>query len=75
MRPHCWAMVAVAGIMSYFSPERALGVPQREGERSRRRWRRWMKGGGGVEKKNLSVMLEKGAERREEEGGGGCSQL
>lgn len=41
MRPHCWVMVALAGIMSYFSPERALGAPQREGERSRRR------GGGG----------------------------
>lgn len=42
MRPHCWVMVALAGIMSYFSPERALGAPQREGERSReeRRWRR-----------------------------------
>ncbi|XP_047454873.1 uncharacterized protein lmtk3 isoform X2 [Mugil cephalus] len=30
MRPHCWVMVAVAAIMSYFSPERALGAPQRE---------------------------------------------
>ncbi|XP_041844576.1 uncharacterized protein lmtk3 isoform X2 [Melanotaenia boesemani] len=30
MRPHCWAMVALAGIMSYLSPERALGAPQRE---------------------------------------------
>ncbi|KAG7237650.1 hypothetical protein INR49_032096 [Caranx melampygus] len=30
MRPHCWVMVALAGIMSYFSPERALGAPQRE---------------------------------------------
>ena len=38
MRPHCWMMVALAGIMSYLSPERALGAPQREGERSR--WRR-----------------------------------
>lgn len=37
MRPHCWVMVALAGIMSYFSPERVLGAPQREGERSRRR--------------------------------------
>nr|XP_008300607.1 PREDICTED: uncharacterized protein LOC103372685 [Stegastes partitus] len=41
MRPHCWVMVALAGIMSYLSPERALGAPQREGagrmERSRRR--------------------------------------
>lgn len=42
MRPHCWVMVALAGIMSYFSPERALGAPQREGEQSRRR-----EGGGG----------------------------
>lgn len=33
MRPHCWVMVALAGIMSYLSPERALGAPQREGER------------------------------------------
>ncbi|XP_051261439.1 uncharacterized protein lmtk3 isoform X2 [Dicentrarchus labrax] len=30
MRPHCWVMVALAGIMSYLSPERALGAPQRE---------------------------------------------
>ncbi|XP_029306990.1 uncharacterized protein lmtk3 isoform X2 [Cottoperca gobio] len=30
MRPHCWVMVALAGIMSYFNPERALGAPQRE---------------------------------------------
>lgn len=52
MRPHCWVMVALAGIMSYFSPERALGAPQREGERSRRR-RRFEK---------LSGMLEKGEE-------------
>ncbi|XP_076592778.1 uncharacterized protein lmtk3 isoform X1 [Chaetodon auriga] len=35
MRPHCWVMVALAGIMSYFSPERALGVPQREVSQSR----------------------------------------
>lgn len=46
MRPHCWVMVALAGIMSYFSPERALGAPQREGERSRRRGGG---GGGGLE--------------------------
>ncbi|KAM7420929.1 hypothetical protein PAMA_015234 [Pampus argenteus] len=37
MRPHCWVMVALVGIMSYFSPERALGAPQREGEQCRRR--------------------------------------
>ncbi|XP_057690312.1 uncharacterized protein lmtk3 [Corythoichthys intestinalis] len=30
MRPHCWLMVALAGVMSYISPERALGAPQRE---------------------------------------------
>ncbi|KAM6910301.1 uncharacterized protein lmtk3 isoform 2-T2 [Xenentodon cancila] len=30
MRPHCWVMVVLAGIMSYLSPERALGAPQRE---------------------------------------------
>ncbi|XP_029958179.1 uncharacterized protein LOC115396444 [Salarias fasciatus] len=30
MRPHCWLMVVLAGIMSYLSPERALGAPQRE---------------------------------------------
>ncbi|XP_028984156.1 uncharacterized protein lmtk3 isoform X2 [Betta splendens] len=35
MRPHCWVMVALAGIMSYFSPERALGAPQREVSQSR----------------------------------------
>ncbi|XP_038567211.1 uncharacterized protein si:dkey-40m6.8 isoform X2 [Micropterus salmoides] len=37
MRPHCWVVVALAGIMSYFSPERALGAPQREGEVSQTR--------------------------------------
>jgi len=47
MRPHCWVMVAVAGMMSYFSPERALGAPQREGERSRRRGGKEEEGGGG----------------------------
>ncbi|KAM3613699.1 uncharacterized protein V6R79_003761 [Siganus canaliculatus] len=35
MRPHCWVMVVLAWIMSYFSPERALGVPQREVSQSR----------------------------------------
>uniref|UniRef100_A0AAV2MCQ0 non-specific serine/threonine protein kinase n=1 Tax=Knipowitschia caucasica TaxID=637954 RepID=A0AAV2MCQ0_KNICA len=30
MRPHCWVMVLLAGIMSYLSPEKALGAPQRE---------------------------------------------
>ncbi|XP_034466150.1 uncharacterized protein si:dkey-40m6.8 isoform X2 [Hippoglossus hippoglossus] len=35
MRPHCWMMVALAGIMSYLSPERALGAPQREVSQSR----------------------------------------
>ncbi|XP_076010744.1 uncharacterized protein lmtk3 [Genypterus blacodes] len=35
MRPHCWVMVALAGTMSYFSPERALGAPQREVSQSR----------------------------------------
>nr|XP_046256120.1 uncharacterized protein lmtk3 [Scatophagus argus] len=35
MRPHCWVMVVLAGMMSYFSPERALGVPQREVSQSR----------------------------------------
>ncbi|XP_077577621.1 uncharacterized protein lmtk3 [Stigmatopora nigra] len=30
MRPHCWLMLALAGVMSYISPERALGAPQRE---------------------------------------------
>ncbi|KAM9724223.1 uncharacterized protein lmtk3 isoform 2-T2 [Menidia menidia] len=35
MRPHCWAMVALAGIMSYLSPERALGAPQREVSQTR----------------------------------------
>nr|XP_057940229.1 uncharacterized protein lmtk3 isoform X2 [Doryrhamphus excisus] len=30
MRPHCWVMVALAGVMSYISPDRALGAPQRE---------------------------------------------
>lgn len=35
MRPHCWVMVALAGIMSYLSPERALGAPQREVAQSR----------------------------------------
>lgn len=37
--------------MSYLSPERALGAPQREGER---RMDGWMRGVGGGE--NLSVM-------------------
>lgn len=52
MRPYCWVMVALAGFMSYFSPERVLGAPQREGERRRRRdivnscqWC-WMRKGG-----------------------------
>ncbi|XP_011483662.1 serine/threonine-protein kinase LMTK3 isoform X2 [Oryzias latipes] len=35
MRPHCWVMVALAGIMSYLSPERALGAPQREVSQTR----------------------------------------
>ncbi|XP_077432005.1 uncharacterized protein lmtk3 [Vanacampus margaritifer] len=35
MRPHCWLMVALAGVMSYISPERALGAPQREVSQSR----------------------------------------
>ncbi|XP_037639826.1 uncharacterized protein si:dkey-40m6.8 isoform X1 [Sebastes umbrosus] len=35
MRPHCWVMVALAGTMSYFSPERALGAPQREVSQTR----------------------------------------
>ncbi|XP_068425068.1 uncharacterized protein lmtk3 isoform X2 [Clinocottus analis] len=35
MRPHCWVMVALAGMMSYFSPERALGAPQREVSQTR----------------------------------------
>ncbi|KAK7886290.1 hypothetical protein WMY93_025911 [Mugilogobius chulae] len=35
MRPHCWVMVVLAGIMSYLSPERALGAPQREVAQSR----------------------------------------
>ncbi|KAF7657224.1 hypothetical protein LDENG_00030400 [Lucifuga dentata] len=35
MQPHCWVMVALAVIMSYFSPERALGAPQREVSQSR----------------------------------------
>lgn len=52
MRPHCWVMVALAGIMSYLSPERALGAPQREGEQSR-----------GWRGANLSVVLENGGER------------
>lgn len=56
MRPHCWVMVALAGIMSYLSPERALGAPQREGEEEEEE-EGWEK---------LSVMLEK--RRREEEG-------
>ncbi|XP_029927983.1 uncharacterized protein lmtk3 [Myripristis murdjan] len=30
MRRHCWVMIALAGMMSYFNPERALGAPQRE---------------------------------------------
>ena len=47
MRPQCWLTVVLAVIMSYLSPERALGVPQREGERRR----------GSIK---LSVMLEKG---------------
>lgn len=59
MRPHCWVMVALAGIMSYFSPERALGAPQREGERRRRRFEK------------LSGMLEKGEEDLGGRGGGG----
>ncbi|KAJ4930633.1 hypothetical protein JOQ06_024942 [Pogonophryne albipinna] len=46
MRPHCWVMVALAGTMSYLSPERALGAPQREGERRR--------GGGGGGLKTFS---------------------
>ncbi|XP_040022048.2 uncharacterized protein lmtk3 isoform X1 [Gasterosteus aculeatus] len=35
MRPHCWVMVVLAGTMSYFSPERALGAPQREVSQTR----------------------------------------
>ncbi|XP_061813872.2 uncharacterized protein lmtk3 [Nerophis lumbriciformis] len=35
MRPHCCLMVALAGVMSYISPERALGAPQREVSPSR----------------------------------------
>ncbi|KAM4580804.1 uncharacterized protein lmtk3 isoform 2-T2 [Odontesthes bonariensis] len=35
MRPHCWVVVALAGIMSYLSPERALGAPQREVSQTR----------------------------------------
>uniref|UniRef100_A0A674NJK0 non-specific serine/threonine protein kinase n=1 Tax=Takifugu rubripes TaxID=31033 RepID=A0A674NJK0_TAKRU len=35
MRPHCWMMVVLAVMMSYLSPERALGVPQREVSQSR----------------------------------------
>ncbi|XP_054637632.1 uncharacterized protein lmtk3 [Dunckerocampus dactyliophorus] len=35
MRPHCWVMVALAGVMSYISPDRALGAPQREVSQSR----------------------------------------
>ncbi|XP_053699686.1 uncharacterized protein lmtk3 isoform X1 [Synchiropus splendidus] len=35
MRPHCWVMVVLAGIMSYLSPERALGAPQREVSQTR----------------------------------------
>ncbi|KAM8870963.1 uncharacterized protein lmtk3 isoform 2-T2 [Spinachia spinachia] len=35
MRPHCWVMVVLAGLMSYFSPERALGAPQREVSQTR----------------------------------------
>ncbi|KAK5862197.1 hypothetical protein PBY51_017620 [Eleginops maclovinus] len=35
MRPHCWVMVALAGTMSYLSPERALGAPQREVSQTR----------------------------------------
>ncbi|XP_044064052.1 uncharacterized protein lmtk3 isoform X2 [Siniperca chuatsi] len=35
MRPHCWVVVVLAGIMSYFSPERALGAPQREVSQTR----------------------------------------
>lgn len=41
-------MVALAGIMSYLSPERALGAPQREGEQAR-----------GVEKPVSDVAKEK----------------
>lgn len=51
MRPHCWMVAVLAVMMSSLAPERALGVPQREGERSRWWW-------GFVE--NLSVMLMKG---------------
>lgn len=56
MRPHCWVMVALAGIMSYLSPERALGAPQREGERRMDGCEdgRMDEGVGGAE--NLSVM-------------------
>ncbi|XP_028325523.1 uncharacterized protein lmtk3 isoform X2 [Gouania willdenowi] len=35
MRPHCWVLVLLVGIMSYLSPERALGAPQREVTQSR----------------------------------------
>lgn len=34
MRRRCW-MIVLVGMMSYFNPERALGAPQREGERCR----------------------------------------
>ena len=65
MRPHCWVMVALAGTMSYLSPERALGAPQREGERRR---------GGGQEKEeeegDWKPVRDAGERSRE----GGCSQ-
>lgn len=34
MSLQCWVIVLV-GLMSYFNPERALGAPQKEGERCR----------------------------------------
>ncbi|XP_052345225.1 serine/threonine-protein kinase LMTK3-like isoform X2 [Oncorhynchus keta] len=34
MRRHCWVIV-LAGMLSYFNPERALGAPQREVSQSR----------------------------------------
>lgn len=34
MRRRCW-MIVLAGMMSSFNPERALGAPQREGEKCR----------------------------------------
>lgn len=33
MSLQCWVIVLV-GLMSYFNPERALGAPQKEGERA-----------------------------------------